>query len=171
MLDPAIQELLGYNSSHVLLTSHRYAGRTDTISLTNLRYRRIDRHQIFIKLLASHMYSYARIFGIQILSQTYGIVELIDTNALSLSVLQLSTSKAIALEVDNWEHAKGQACCPTFLLKDNGELEDNYARVSCCSGRGSDHERLKNFPNLPRFSCMLFYSKLEDNYTRASCCP
>ena len=93
-----------------------------------------------------------------------------DNNALSLSVLQLSTSRAIALELDNWEHAKGQACCPTFLLKDNGELEDNYARVSCCSGRGSDHERLKNFPNLP-FSCMLFYSELEDNYTRASCCP
>ena len=101
MLDPAIQELLGYNSSHkftvidrhqmfiVLLTSHRYAGifGNDTNHLTNLRYRRIDWHQIFIVLLASH--SYAGIFGIQIVSQTYGIVELIDTNALSLSV-QLS---------------------------------------------------------------------------------
>ena len=50
------------------------------------------------------------------------------------------------------------------------QVEDNYARVSCCSGQGSDHERLKNFPNLP-FSCMLFYSELEDNYTRASRCP
>ena len=81
MLDPVIQELLGYNSSHkftvidrhqmfiVLLTSYRYAGifGTDTNRLTNLRYRRIDRQQIFIVLLASH--SYAGIFGIQTVSQ------------------------------------------------------------------------------------------------------
>ena len=59
---------------------------------------------------------------------------------------------------------------PVVHLEGDCELEDNYARVSCCTGQGSDHERLKNSPNLP-FSGMLFYSELEDNYTRGSYCP
>ena len=80
-------------------------------------------------------------------------------NALSLSVLPV-----FHLEGERWTTGS------TRKNKDNSELEDNYARVSCCSGRGSDPERFKNFPNLP-LSCMLFYSELEDNCTRGSCCP
>ena len=63
----------------------------------------------------------------------------------------------------NVRNAKGQVCCPIFLLKDNSELEDNYSRVSCCLGLGSDLECLQNFPNMAS-SCTLFHSELEDNY-------
>ena len=47
-----------------------------------------------------------------------------------LECFQLSTLRAIAWEVDNLEHTKGQVFCPIFFIKENvnTELEDNYSR-------------------------------------------